>query len=94
MLEHALGAAGHACERFDGDDGNKNATLARFKQGAAKCLLATPQSGGVGLNIVECNHVIFTDRWFQPTLHEQAMDRWVGWVTRPWRMRRTGISPA
>ena len=31
--------------------------------------------GGVGLNLVEANHVLFCDRWFNPTVHDQAMDR-------------------
>ena len=33
------------------------------------------QTSGVGLNITEANHVLFLDRWFNPTIHDQAMDR-------------------
>jgi hypothetical protein len=28
-----------------------------------------------GLNITEANHVLFLDRWYNPMVHEQAMDR-------------------
>jgi SNF2 family DNA or RNA helicase len=38
-------------------------------------LLVSVQSGGVGLNIVEANHVAFLDRWFNPCVHAQAEDR-------------------
>ena len=35
----------------------------------------TVQSGGVGLNVVEGNHIAFLDRWFNPFVHDQAEDR-------------------
>jgi len=35
----------------------------------------TVQSGGVGLNIVQANHVAFMDRWYNPFVHTQAEDR-------------------
>ena len=38
-------------------------------------LLATIHSGGVGLNIAAANHVIFSDRWFNPQTMEQAIAR-------------------
>ena len=66
------------CERFDGDvdADEKAAALRRFQAATGpRVLLATVQSGGVGLNIVVANHVIFCDRWFNPCMMEQAIDR-------------------
>lgn len=50
------------CARFDGDFSSQiaNEQLERFKRSpATRILLATVQSGGTGLNIVEANHVLF-----------------------------------
>ena len=66
------------CARFDGDVNKdvRNNELDRFKTSAScKVLLATVQSGGTGLNIIEANHVCFLDRWFNPMVHQQAQDR-------------------
>lgn len=69
---------GIECARFDGDvtPQERSKELARFKR-LPKCriLLASVQSSGVGLNIVEANHVAFIDRWFNPCVHAQAEDR-------------------
>lgn len=67
-----------SARRFDGDvDPVARAEqLERFKTAAdCRVLLATVQSGGTGLNIVEANHVCFLDRWFNPCVHDQAQDR-------------------
>jgi len=66
------------CARFDGDVNGRTrqGELDRFKTDPeCRILLATVQSGGVGLNIVEANHVAFLDRWFNPFVHQQAEDR-------------------
>jgi SNF2 family DNA or RNA helicase len=66
------------CARFDGDLDRRRAIeeLERFKNDSdCKVLFATVQSGGVGLNIVEANHVAFLDRWYNPFVHSQAEDR-------------------
>jgi SNF2 family DNA or RNA helicase len=66
------------CARFDGDLPRRDsiAELERFKKEPnCKVLFATVQSGGVGLNICEANHVAFLDRWFNPFVHQQAEDR-------------------
>lgn len=70
---------GMGCARFDGDvvPETRNAELDRFKNDpSCRVLLATVQSGGTGLNIVEANNVCFMDRWFNPTVHAQAQDRY------------------
>ena len=69
---------GMECARFDGDveTDARAAELRRFKESSTcNVLLATVQSSGTGLNIVEANHVGFIDRWFNPCVHEQAEDR-------------------
>jgi SNF2 family DNA or RNA helicase len=56
-----------SCRRFDGDDTIKDAELEAFQAESAeesRVLLATIQSGGVGLNITQANHVFFMDRWY------------------------------
>jgi SNF2 family DNA or RNA helicase len=66
------------CARFDGDLDRKTslAELERFKTDPnCRVLLATVQSGGVGLNITAANHVAFLDRWYNPFVHQQAEDR-------------------
>ena len=64
-------------ERYDGDDTRcREAARKRFQETALPVvLLATTKSGGVGLNIVEANHVLFVDRWFNPVVQQQAEDR-------------------
>ena len=69
---------GVRCARFDGDDSQDGRVreLKRFKSDpGVGVLLATVHSGGVGLNIVEANRVIFCDRHLNPVVHQQAMDR-------------------
>ena len=66
------------CARFDGDKTpeERSKELTRFKSSkTCRILLASVQSSGVGLNIVEANHVAFLDRWFNPCVHAQAEDR-------------------
>ena len=69
---------GIECARFDGDvkPEQRSKELAKFKKSkTCRILLASVQSSGVGLNIVEANHVAFLDRWFNPCVHAQAEDR-------------------
>lgn len=69
---------GIECARFDGDISpeDRSKELDHFKSsGSCRILLASVQSSGVGLNIVEANHVAFLDRWFNPCVHAQAEDR-------------------
>jgi len=66
------------CARHDNDiSADKQAIdLTRFKTSPdCKILLATVQSCGSGLNIEEANHIAFVDRWFDVTIHEQAISR-------------------
>ncbi|CAB9519192.1 annealing helicase and endonuclease ZRANB3 [Seminavis robusta] len=64
--------------RFDGDisDEERANVLQTFKYKAScRILLMTVQTGGVGLNLVEANHVWFVNRWWNPMVLEQCEDR-------------------
>ena len=66
---------GIECARFDGDvvPEARSKELKNFKTSkTCRILIASVQSSGVGLNIVEANHVAFMDRWFNPCVHAQA----------------------
>lgn len=70
---------GIQCCRYDGDIPKERRAqdLERFKtDSVCRVLLASVQSGGTGLNIVEANHILFMDRWYNPQIHDQAESRW------------------
>jgi Superfamily II DNA/RNA helicases, SNF2 family len=79
LLEGALTEdLGIDCARHDNDlsPDNQASDLMRFKNSPqCKILLATVQSCGSGLNIEEANYIAFVDRWFDVTIHEQAISR-------------------
>ena len=70
---------GIKCCRYDGDVPKEERArdLDDFKTNdECRLLLASVQSGGTGLNIVEGNNVLFLDRWYNPQIHDQAESRW------------------
>ena len=77
LAEAMLDAHDVSSLRFDGDvrADERGAVLDDFRAGGADVLLATVHSGGTGLNITRATTVVFTDRWFNPQVHEQAVDR-------------------
>jgi len=69
---------GIKCCRYDGDvpKEERSRDLDDFKTNdECRLLLASVQSGGTGLNIVEGNNVLFLDRWYNPQIHDQAESR-------------------
>lgn len=74
IIEAMMTTDGVMTCRFDGDLKDDRAReLEDFKKDPKKMvLLCTIGSGGVGLNIVEANHVFFVDPWFNPQTHAQA----------------------
>ena len=69
---------GIGCARLDNDCSQQDQAtdLKRFKSSTeCRILLATVQSCGSGLNIEEANHIAFLDRWFDASIHQQAIDR-------------------
>lgn len=49
--------------------------LNKFKNGKNDVLIISLKAGGTGLNIVEANHVVHYDLWFNPAVENQATDR-------------------
>ena len=52
----------------------RNRQLEQFKM-SGDILLASGKIGSEGLTLTEANHVIFINRWWNPSAHEQAQDR-------------------
>ena len=64
--------------RYDGSMNyiERKDTLAEFKQSKnISMLLLSLKCAGVGLNLIEANHVIFLDLWWNPGVESQAIDR-------------------
>jgi SNF2 family DNA or RNA helicase len=50
-------------------------TLQAFKTDGVDILIISLKAGGTGLNIVEANHVVHYDLWYNPAVENQATDR-------------------
>lgn len=53
----------------------RSETLQAFKEDDMSVLIISLKAGGTGLNIVEANHVVHYDLWFNPAVENQATDR-------------------
>ncbi|MCY4574353.1 MAG: DEAD/DEAH box helicase [Gemmatimonadetes bacterium] len=53
----------------------REAAIRDFKGGDAVVLLASMRVASEGLTLVEANHVAFVNRWWNPSLNNQARDR-------------------
>ena len=77
-LERRFRRTGVGCEMLIGDMGllERNQALARFRKDT-RCvaLLASSRVGAEGLTLTEANHVIFVNRWWNPSANAQARDR-------------------
>ena len=79
LLEGIFVDMGLDVARYDGDlnQSERSKQLDHFKtKDSCRVLLATVHVLGTGLNIIQANHVFFVDRWFNPTVHDQAQDRY------------------
>lgn len=56
-------------------DDREDAVRAFTTDPMQRFLLASTRVGGEGLNLVEANHVIFINRWWNPSANSQAKDR-------------------
>ena len=77
-LEEALRRAGISCATLTGRQGlrERESVLDRFQRDAGlTALLASTAVAGVGINLVEANHVVFVNRWWNPSANQQAKDR-------------------
>ena len=67
---------GHVQLRGEQSGDQREDILAQFDQDATTSfLLASTRVGGEGLNLVGANHVIFVNRWWNPSANNQAKDR-------------------
>ena len=57
------------------DTGEREASIVSFRSGDATVLLASMRVASEGLTLVEANHVLFVNRWWNPSLNQQATDR-------------------
>ena len=66
------------CEIFHGalSQRKRERILDRFRQESGpRCLLISLKAGGVGLNIQEASTVVLFDRWWNPAVENQAIQR-------------------
>jgi non-specific serine/threonine protein kinase len=67
---------GHAVLVGDMVASERDKAVARFKQDRqCNALLASSKVASEGLTLVEANHVIFVNRWWNPSANAQARDR-------------------
>lgn len=63
-------------EQRGGSKANRRQILERFRtQAGFAVLVLSPVVAGLGLTLVEANHVIHYGRWWNPALEAQATDR-------------------
>jgi SNF2 family DNA or RNA helicase len=75
-LAAALGRFGPLEYHGQVPQGRRDAVLRRFRDDpAARVLLMTYGAGGVGLNLQFANYVFLFDRWWNPAVEDQAVNR-------------------
>jgi hypothetical protein len=81
-LEHAFGFRVNIINGTTGKDGRRGVSKSRrsivdaFRQSAGfNVIILSPDVAGIGLTIVEANHVIHYGRWWNPAKESQATDR-------------------
>ena len=78
LLSRLRAEFGDAAELLTGEHSlyDRNRTVQRFKSDP-QCwvLLSSLRVGGEGLTLTEANHVIFLNRWWNPSANSQAVDR-------------------
>ncbi|KAJ7058526.1 SNF2 family N-terminal domain-containing protein [Mycena amicta] len=78
LLEPFLFAMGVQFTRYDGKMSLKERAAALKEVEAdprVTVILVSLRTGGQGLNLTACNHVILADMWWNPAVEEQAFDR-------------------
>jgi SNF2 family DNA or RNA helicase len=54
----------------------RDAMVARFQEDdGARLFVLSLKAGGTGLNLTRANHVVLFDRWWNPAVEQQAIDR-------------------
>ncbi len=76
LIEPALGAAGIAFCRLDGQTRDRGAVVASFQSSEGPpVMLVSLKAGGTGLNLTAADHVFLCDPWWNPAVEAQAADR-------------------
>ena len=78
MLDKQLKRQALRCVHLRGDQSaqERDSALALFQRDPKiPILLASTRVGGEGLNLIEANHVVFVNRWWNPSANNQAKDR-------------------
>jgi SNF2 family DNA or RNA helicase len=69
-------AIGHALLTGDMSLAKRHEAVSRFKEDPeCTALLASSRVASEGLTLVEANHVLFLNRWWNPSANSQARDR-------------------
>ncbi len=75
LIERWLRQREIAFIRIDGSTRHRQALVDRFDEGTIPVALCSLRAAGMGLNLQSANHVIHTDRWWNPAIEDQATDR-------------------
>jgi superfamily II DNA or RNA helicase len=70
-----LDAAGIDHAYLDGRTRDRDAEIARFKEGGAPVFVISLKAGGFGLNLAEADYCFVLDPWWNPAVETQAVDR-------------------
>ena len=74
-MREAAADAGVSTAYLDGSTRNRQQVVDEFKDGDADAFFISLKAGGTGLNLTRADHVIHFDRWWNPAVEYQAMDR-------------------
>ncbi len=75
LIEAEVAARGVPFAKLTGRTRDRDAAIARFREGDANLFLISLKAGGVGLNLTEADTVIHYDPWWNPAVESQATDR-------------------
>mmetsp|Transcript_33406 Transcript_33406/g.73002 ORF Transcript_33406/g.73002 Transcript_33406/m.73002 type:complete len:167 (+) Transcript_33406:88-588(+) len=78
LMAQALTRVGVGFARLDGSMRAQDRRVAVDRFGASdgpRVLLCSLKAGGVGLNLVQADHVVLADPWWNPMMEDQAVDR-------------------
>ena len=78
MLDKQLKRQALRCVHLRGNQSvqERDSALALFQRDSSiPILLVSTRVGGEGLNLIEANHVVFVNRWWNPSANNQAKDR-------------------
>ncbi|WP_377690338.1 DEAD/DEAH box helicase [Pseudobowmanella zhangzhouensis] len=75
LIATTLDDMGIAYSKLTGETLDREAQIARFKQGKNRVFLISLKAGGTGLNLTEADTVIHFDPWWNPAAQAQATDR-------------------